>query len=78
MLGKGNRGTSGQFAQDGIFFLKTKWIGQVQNEQQKRKRVYIMKNSPTSKVQQGFKAKGLSFSTSDPNNFTVVKVGKNV
>ena len=37
-----------------------------------------MKNSPTSKVQQGFKAKGLSFSTSDPNNIAVVKVGKNV
>ena len=37
-----------------------------------------MKNSPTSKVQQGFKAKELSFSTSDPNNIAVVKVGKNV
>ena len=37
-----------------------------------------MKNSLTSKVQQGFKAKRLSFSASDPNNIAVVKVGKNV
>ena len=37
-----------------------------------------MKNSPTSKVQQRFKAKRLSFSASDPNNITVVKVGKSV
>ena len=37
-----------------------------------------MKNSAASKVQQGFMAKGLKFSTSDSNNITVVKVGKNV
>lgn len=36
------------------------------------------KNSATSKVQQGFKAKGLKFSTPEPNNIAVVKVGKNV
>ena len=47
-------------------------------EERSRREFTSMKNSPTSKVWQGFKAKGLSFGTSDPNNITVVKVGKNV
>ena len=34
------------------------------------------KNSAASKVQQEFKVKGLSFSTSDPNNIAVVKWGR--
>ena len=43
-----------------------------------RREFTSMKNSPTSKVQQGFKVKRLGFSASDPNNITVVKVRKNV